>query len=143
MAYTPPTPANLIQRYPAFAAVPTPTIQYWLTDAERFVDTSWMEQDYAPALMALAAHNMVSAGLGTDGALASVVPAGVSKFKSGVLDVSFSDGATADRLSGALTASRYGGEFQLLRRRNKAGPRVSATGSIPCGPYGYIGNGGQ
>ena len=38
------------------------TIRTWLTDAERFVDRSWAEGDYAAALMAKAAHEMVLLG---------------------------------------------------------------------------------
>lgn len=144
--YQKPLPQHLVARYAAFAEVPTATIQYWLTDAERFVDTSWTEGDYAAALMALAAHNMVSAGLGADAAALADLPAGVSRFKSGTLDVSFAEGATADRLSGALTASRYGAEYAMLRRRNKGGVRVTATGTVPTYPYGdggYISSGGE
>lgn len=135
--YTKPLPQHLIARYPAFAAVATATIQYWLTDAERFVDSSWTEDDYAAALMALAAHNMASAGLGTEAAATAGIPAGVTRFKSGSLDVSFSDGATADRISGALTSTRYGAEYQALLRRNRGGPRVLATGTLPYDPLRY------
>lgn len=139
--YMKPLPQHLVVRYPAFEDVPTATIQYWLTDAERFVDTSWAEGDYAPALMALAAHNMVSAGLGTDAAALADMPAGVTRLKSGSLDVSFAEGATADRLSGALTASRYGAEYSLLRRRNKGGPRITATGALPYSSGRYVDGG--
>lgn len=135
MAYTLPTPAELIIRYPSFVDVTTGTIQYWLTDAERFVDESWTEGDYAPALMAMAAHNMTLAGLGTEAAAVAGIPAGVSKFKSGSLDVSFAEGATADRVTGALSSTRYGSEFAMLRRRNKGGPRVTPTGTLPYDPY--------
>jgi hypothetical protein len=61
--YAKPLPPHLKQRYPAFTAVDAGTIQYWLTDAERSVDATWIEGDYAAALMALAAHNMTIAGI--------------------------------------------------------------------------------
>jgi len=141
MAYEAPTPEDLIARYPAFAAVDPDTIQYWLTDAERFVDESWTEGDYPIAIMALAAHNMVLAGLGTDAAATAELPGGVTNFKSGSLSVSFSDKAASDRAAGALASTRYGAEFAALRRRNRGGPRVTATGTLPYSPQHYVDGG--
>lgn len=135
--YVEPLPQHLIARYPAFADVPTATIQYWLTDAERFVDESWTEGDYAIALMALAAHNMASAGLGTDGAAVAGIPGGVTRLKSGSLDVTFADSAASDRITGALSSTRYGSEYAALRYRNKGGPRVTPTGALPYDPLRY------
>jgi hypothetical protein len=137
MAYTAPTPEELIARYPAFTPVDDATIQYWLTDAERFVDTSWTEGDYAPALMAMAAHNMTLAGLGTDAAATVDLPAGVTSFKSGSFSVSFSDGAANDRVTGALSSTRYGSEYAMLRQRNRGGARVLPTGVLPYDPLRY------
>jgi hypothetical protein len=132
MPYTAPTPAELLLRYPAFAAVAEDVRQYWLTDAHRTVDESWIEADYAPALMALAAHNMALAGNGAAGG----IPAGVTKFKSGAVDVAFSDAAAAAQVRGGYGATRYGIEFQALLRRNKGGPRLIGGGhGLACGGY--------
>jgi hypothetical protein len=135
--YQKPLPQHLMARYPAFADVATTTIQYWLTDAERFVDESWTEGDYAAALMALAAHNMASAGLGTEASALTGIPAGLTKFKSGSLDVTFSEGAANDRATGALASTRYGAEFQALLRRNRGGALVLPTGTLPYDPLRY------
>lgn len=132
--YVKPQPAHLIQRYPAFADVEKTTIQYWLTDAERSVDTSWIEGDYATALMALAAHNMTLAGLGTTAAPVAGLPAGVTSFKSADLSVNFSEAAANNRATGGFSSTVYGSEFYCLRRRSKAGPRVSLAGTIPNDP---------
>ena len=121
MAYDPPTPATLRIRYPAFASVADETVQYWLTDAERVVTTEWAEADYAPALMALAAHNMtITPGIliGSDAS----VPAGVTRFKSGSFEVSMSDAAANLAASGGYRATIYGQEFLAIQRRNFAGP---------------------
>ena len=85
MAYTEPTPADLIRRYPAFAAVDTDDIQYWLDDAARFVDQSWLEADYAPAKIAAAGHNMLNAGTAgvADSDISALLAAGVTDFQSG------------------------------------------------------------
>jgi hypothetical protein len=135
MAYTVPTADELQTRYSAFADVADATVDYWIEDAQRFVDETWTEADYAPALMALAAHNMTLGGIGTDSASLSGLPAGVTRFKSGSFEASFTDDAANARMSGSFGATRYGQEYLLLLRRNKGGPRVQATGAVPYDPY--------
>lgn len=135
--YTKPLPQHLAAKYPAFADVATATIQFWLTDAQRFVDSSWTEGDYAAALMAMAAHNMALADLGTDAAAVSGLPAGVTRMKSGSFDVTFADSVAADRTTGALSSTRYGAEYTSLLRRNKGGARVLPTGALPYDPLRY------
>lgn len=136
--YAKPRPSDLMVRYPAFADVDATTLQYWLTDAERFVDESWSEGDYAAALMAMAAHNMALAGIGADAAATGDLPAGVTSLKTGSLSVSFSDKAASDRAAGALSSTRYGTEFATLRRRNRFGPRVTETGTVPYVRERYV-----
>lgn len=136
MAYDVPTAAEMKLRYPSFADVADDTITYWITDAQRFVDTSWAEGDYAPALLSLAAHNMTLAGIGADGASLSSVPAGITRMKSGSLELGFTDDAANARMSGSFGATRYGQEFIALRLKNRGGPRVSDTGVLPqYAPY--------
>ena len=127
--YAKPSPADVQARYPAFASVPEATIRYWLTDAERIVTNAWAEGDYAPGLMALAAHNMAQAGLG--GAAGSI-PAGVTRFKSGAMDVSFNEATAARQAAGGYGATRYGVEFRAMLRRNSGGPRLVGTLGLPC-----------
>lgn len=135
--YAKPSPAHLIARYPAFASVAIGTIRMWLTDAERFVDESWPEGDYAAALMSYAAHSMALLGLGASSG-AAAIPAGVTRFRSGAMDVSISESAASAQANGGLDATVYGREFKLLRRRNFGGPRVIAAGTLPaCGAYRY------
>ena len=131
MAFEAPTPADLKARYPAFTAVLDATVQYWLTDAERFVDTSWMEGDYAPALMARAAHSMAGEGLGAPSGVGAL-PQGVTRFKSGAMDVTIADAAAIASIKGGYSATRYGQEFERLLRRNFSGPRSAASGLSPC-----------
>lgn len=144
--YAKPLPTHLKMRYPAFSAVDAATIQYWLTDAERSVDTSWGEGDYAAALMALAAHNMTLAGLGADAAAIASVPIGITQMRSGSLGLSFTNEAANARMTGDFTATRYGQEYQLLLRRNRGGPSVTDSG-VPVDylytpGFGYGGPGG-
>lgn len=133
MAYTAPTPADLKIRYAAFAAVADEIIQYWLTDAERFVDQSWFESDYAPALIAAAAHNMSLDGHGSVSGSGSI-PAGVTRFKSGAIDLTLTEASANAQVKGGWASTRYGREFALLLRKNKGGPRlISAGGPVCCG----------
>lgn len=133
--YVKPVPGNLVARYPAFASVPTNTVQSWLTDAERYVTDVWSEGDYPIGLMALAAHNMALAGLGADAAAFSGVPVGITSMKSGSLSLNFTPQAANARLVGDLTATRYGQEYSALLQRNRGGPRVADSGIPPFGVY--------
>ena len=134
MPYTAPTPAELQARYPAFAAVADETIQVWLTDAEAWVDTTWLIDDYQPAIMALAAHNMALLGIGTATG-AAAIPAGVTRFKSGQMDVTVSDSLASATGRGDYGSTPYGREYKRLLRRNFSGPRSIVAGTIPTGGY--------
>ena len=136
MAYTAPTPDDLKARYSAFADVNDAVVQYWLTDAERFVDESWPETDYAPALIANAAHHMAVEGMGATSA-ADKLPAGVTSFKSGAMSVSVTESVAAARGRGGYASTRYGLAFLALQRRNFGGPRVVVAGTVPACGYPY------
>lgn len=122
MPYTTPTAAQLKTKYPAFASVPDETIDAWIADAP--VDESWFEGDYQAAIMAWTAHQLVSGGIG-GGDVAVAGAAGISRLKSGTLDVSFADGSSSAG-SGYLSTS-YGRSWLELLRRNKGGPRVAVS----------------
>lgn len=123
MAYTQPTAADLKLRFPAFAAVADETVEYWLTDARLIVTADWIEADRAPAEMALAAHNMVLAGLGTSGgAVGELAAMGVTDFKSASMSVSFDAAAIRSANGGDYGATRYGIAFRTYLRRNRGGP---------------------
>jgi hypothetical protein len=129
--YAKPLPPHLKARYPAFAAVDAGTIQFWLTDAERFVTDSWTEGDYAAGLMALAAHNMALAGYGTDAAALASVPAGITRMRSGSFELGFTESAANARATGSLESTRYGQEYQALLKANRGGPLIQPTGVVP------------
>lgn len=132
--YVKPLPQHLLLRYPAFAEVPIATIQYWLTDAERAVDRSWTEGDYAAGLMALAAHNMAASGLGTNTATASL-PAGLTKLKSASVELAFDEETVKAKAKGGYDSTRYGIEFKRLLRLNVGGPQIVPSGTVPVDPY--------
>lgn len=118
-------------RYPAFAAVPEPTIAYWLTDAAREVDASWGD-DQEPATLALAAHSMTVTP-GVMPATASVaLPAGLTSFRSASASLTFSDEAAARAAKGGFAATDYGLEFLRYQRRHVGGPRLVGPAFLPC-----------
>lgn len=146
MAYIKPTPADLKMRWPAFAAVDEDTIQYWLTDAERYADESWpIEADYAPSLIDVAAHNMARkkvAGI-AGGEVAAVAATGVTAFKSGTFSASFSEASAAQAAAGGWASTEYGQSYLEALGRNKGGPRTSGPGVVPGCGYGFNGFAGS
>lgn len=118
--YGKPTLANFKSKYPAFANVPDATIQMYLDDAP--VDDTWLERDYAKAIMLWAAHTMTANGIGAD-EIGQAAAAGLSRLKSGTLDVSFKDGGSSSD-AGGFGGTAYGRQFYALLRANRGGPRV-------------------
>ena len=106
---------KLVQVFPAFAKVPPALIDYWLDEAA--IIANW-GNDHAQML--LACHYMSINGLGTDAAVS-----GVTKFKSGTVDMTFSE-AKANAIG--LNQTVYGQQFYILLRRRQAGPRIIAAG---------------
>lgn len=135
MAYDIPSADDLKAAFPAFAAVEDSVIEFWIVRAGRMVDQSWTEADFTFAQMLLAAHYMTENGLGT-GAAAQAAAAGASDFKvmrSGSLTLERFDSASGASASGFATTS-YGRQFAELLARNKGGPRVAPTGTVPAYP---------
>lgn len=138
MAYTVPTAADLIARYPAFSAVPSATIDVHIGDAStQAVDTSWAETDYAAAIAAKAAHEMALLGLGEQGEAAGYAAAGVTQIRSGNFQASFSGDAVKKASGGGLDATPYGRAYKRLLRKNKGGPRL-AGGGVSVDPWGPL-----
>lgn len=130
MAYEVPTAAALIARYPAFVAVPVETIDIHIADALGGVDASWIEADYAPAIAALAAHNMALLGIGDHGELAGFTRAGVTRIRTGNFDAGFSDRKAGTASAGGFDATPYGQRYKVLLRRSKGGPRLIGGGAV-------------
>ncbi|WP_169542501.1 DUF4054 domain-containing protein [Sphingomonas baiyangensis] len=133
MPYIMPTYEQFGIRYPALAAIPEARVEYWLTDATRFVKTSWAEGDYQPAILAYAAHQ-ISLQDSTSGG--DAVPAGVTSFRSGSFSLSLSDEAASIAARGGYGATEYGREFEAMLRRNVGGMRLAIGVHAPAG-YGW------
>lgn len=115
MPYTTPTADELQARHTKFASVADATIDAYITEANRTVDETWLEDDYQPAIMYLAAHLMVMEGvLG-----GKVDTAGlITSRKLGDASVTYGK-AMADNLNiSDYGATAYGRRYQDLLRRN-------------------------
>lgn len=128
--YTVPVAANLKAMFPAFASVPASTINAYIVRGNRMVDTTWTEGDFAYAIMLLACHYMVTAGLGT-GAAAQAAAQGLEGFRvirSASLTLERGGGSALGGASGVpeeYAGSTYGQQFWALLRRNR--PRAAVA----------------
>lgn len=134
--YALPTASEFKAWYPAFAAVSDATIDAriaWVNG--RDVDRSWSEADFRYGIMAAAAHRMVKAGVPGIAAdqTSEFAAKGVTSFKSGSFNVSFSE-AAANRASGTgWESTSYGADYlDLLRKR---GISSGVTNVRPCCGY--------
>jgi hypothetical protein len=132
MPYTLPTAAQFKAKFPTFAAVADPTITLAITEASASVDRGWVEADYQPAILYLAAHIMTIDGVviaGSDlGSAGGVINAGlVSEMKVGDVQVKLSgsaggsSGSAGGDMAG-LRSTGYGRRYVELLRRNQSGP---------------------
>jgi hypothetical protein len=140
VTYTAPTPADLQQRYPAFADVDTGTITWWLNYVVgKDVDQSWGENTGPEGHMAAAAGRMFKAGVKIAGSdVAGMAASGVTDFKSGTFQARFSDDAVKQAISNDWADTTYGADYDRALNADKGGPRVTAPGHVPC-DYGFVG----
>lgn len=132
MAYVAPTPAEFKIRYPEFTAVDDARVQYWLTDALRYVTDGWIEADRAVAEMAYAAFELCRGGAGTSGgAVAGLAGMGVTDFRSASFSVSFDSAVIAGSAGGGWSSNKYGRDFAVYLRRNTGGPFLAGVPALP------------
>ena len=127
MPYTVPTVSQFRTKFPTFAGVADATVQDAIDEASASVDLSWIEADYQPAILYLAAHILTITGahfdaLGT-GAIGGVIAAGqVSEAKVGDAMVKLGgasgSGGSGNAASG-LSSTPYGQRYLDLLRRNQ------------------------
>lgn len=121
-----PTPADVKADFPEFANVDDAVIQRRIDRTASRVDASW-GADYAYAKSLLTAHYLAEDGFdGGDAEIAGYRAAGVTRLKSGTLDVTFA-GDTASGGSEFDTTS-YGRRFYALMARLFGGPLTTGGG---------------
>jgi hypothetical protein len=134
MAYTIPTAADLKAYYPAFASADNSTVDLYIARVSGAsgadVDQTWSEGDYAPGIMAAAAHRMARGGVLSSSSAAGGAAAGIDRFASGSVDIRFNQDAVKQAIGGGWRSTSYGLDYLELLSRNKAGPRVVAGGTV-------------
>lgn len=127
MPYTLPTLSQFRAKFPTFAGVGDATVNAAIQEASASVDQSWIEADYQPAILYLAAHILVTDGAlyAELGAIAGIIAAGlVSQAKVGDAQVSLagaggSSGIALEARTG-LSETPFGRRYLELLRRNQA-----------------------
>lgn len=153
MPYEVITPEQFKATRPAFATVPDDLILQYIGLAGRFVDQSWTEADYQPAMIAMTCHLMTLDGYGNSGEadLAQAGGARITSIKSGTLSLTFEASAsTGDDFKDWLGQTACGKFYLTLLRLNKAGPRLLTGWGMGCAsryakdwPYKFPGIGQQ
>lgn len=137
MAYTPPTRAQFIIAFPTFLAVSDPTYALWSDEAVTITEplTDCLGTRMGMATMLLTAHLLTLAGVGS-GAESEMAAQGMSGFKSiksGSLSLERGDSASAAK--GEYASTSFGQRVWPMLSACLVGPRVTATGAVPCSPY--------
>ena len=115
----PPVAADLVARFPTFAAVPTATLASVLAEAAARVDTTWTSGDYTLGVLLYAAHTLTLDGQGTsaEAALGAAGALGFTTLRSGSL--SLVRGASTPPTQSALALTTFGRRFLALLRVNQ------------------------
>ncbi len=121
MPYTVPAPADLAARFPAFAAVPAPTLARAIAEARTRVDTGWLPGDYAIAILLLAAHTLTLDGFGTgaEAAAAAAGTLGYASLRSGNLSLDRARPPPGAHAPSVLAETTYGRRFLALLKVNR------------------------
>lgn len=133
MPYEALTPERFRTLKPEFQSLPDTEIQPRIDLASRFVDETWLENDYEPAWAAMTCHLLTLDGLGTS-TEAEIAASGGSKLtslKSGTLSLTFASGqSSGDDFKDWLNESTCGRFYLTLLRLNKGGPRLLTGGMV-------------
>ena len=133
MPYTVPSALDLKARYPEFAPVDNALIGAVIEEAAAQVSTRWLERDYVPAIINLAAHLLASEGEPSRTRNNGVVVAERGPVKSETVgDVTITYASTDDRESQTASSTApnqladtvYGKRYLWLLRKNFAGVMV-------------------
>lgn len=123
MPYVTPTFEDFTSRFPIFADADEEVVSRLLEEAARTIDTSWIEDDYQPAILYLTAH-LLATDNSEEGASVSVGAAGAGSITSesfGGMSISYSQGNTSGSLSSSeqYGSTEYGRRFLSLLKRNQ------------------------
>jgi hypothetical protein len=134
MPYDTPTVQEFKDRFSELIAIPSQGIQNLLDLAGRFIDQTWIEGDYKPALLYLAAHFAVlardaaasaigasvgqSSGGGGAGVYLRSISFGDRRIMYGALPAGSIAAAQSATTTDSLVSSAYGQVYLMFLRRN-------------------------
>lgn len=125
MPYTVPTSAQFKARFPVYEDLEDAYVDLLLAEASGQVDTSWIEADYQPAIMYLAAHLIATDASGNSGDDEEEADGGdgpISSENFGVLSVTYDTSkgsASSNQSSSGLERTEYGRRYLSLLKKNK------------------------
>lgn len=129
------TPAEFKTAKPQFSGVSDETVQVYLGLAALWVDESWPEKLYRPAVIAATCHLMTLDGLGTDAQSQSFSSgeAAYQSIRSGEVTLTrYQKAAGEQSYSDWLGQTACGAFFLQLLRMAMAGPRIAMGGIGGC-----------
>lgn len=131
MSYDLPTDQQFKARFPIFADTDDDVVSAMIVEASGSVDKTWVEHDYQPAIMYLAAH-LLATDNSADGEMVEIGAAGggtvASESFGGGLSVSYASPVTNSQSSlssdDEFGTTVYGRRYLALLNRNRGGPLV-------------------
>jgi len=123
MSYTVPSAAEFKERHPAFASVADATVNAMLAEASRSVSTCWSADDYADAIMYLAAHLIAEEQSG-GGITAASKQGAIRRVKADTVEIEYAGRMSWGQLDAIYGSTVYGRRFVALMRRNSPGVAV-------------------
>lgn len=123
MPYTTPTHNEFKERFPRFLTVSKAIVDDAIEEAERVVDSSWLESDYQKAIMFLAAHYLTMEGHPNE-SRAVDTPGGITSEKLGDASVTYGSATGTKEGQSDYNQTQYGRRFQELLQRNVGGVLV-------------------
>ena len=124
MAYTVPTYQDLVARFPEFRSVAPQRASAILAEAARNVDTSWIEADYQPAILYLAAHMIVMEDGANAGANAALGSGPIRTMSLGNASETYASPGGDSLKNSEFGMTIYGIRFLRLRYANVGGARA-------------------
>lgn len=125
MPYVVPTIQMFLTKFPEFEDTDGGRVQLYLDEAAGNIDKRWLENDYQPAIMYLAAHLIATSGSGEAGDIlvGSAGDGVVASESYGPISLSYASGrggrgAASSSVESLYGTTEYGVRFLSLLRRN-------------------------
>ena len=93
-----------------------------IVNAERIIDSSWIEEDYQPAIFFLVAHNLTMQGFPTGESVRNVdISGAITSEKLGDAAVTYASQGGQQNSTSDYSQTYYGKRFEEILKRNNPG----------------------